>query len=536
MVFSRGNSFGTGPNLPNKQYITSPRTLQKIELGRFEQHMAQISHQILPVGPIVEKPLPVHLACENPPGLVDQKLRLMERTSFGTLYLGSRTNVSNGRELAIRTRTTHVLWVGDEVYQTLPEEAQTMNIKLHNIHMPNIKGGECQDILQRSLNSAISYVRKAITENQQHVVLVACGSGARYSPAVVIGYLMQYEKMSLNEAYTFVRQRSPGIAIAPALLQELGVLEMKINPRLQSPTMRTQYSGRVGAVFMCEHQRVEPTFLRAIVHGDDHTEGAVFHTDKLHLGDGSPREYDRNFLPELMPTFMTAINPTHMELDEGRGTFVFTNEKSPTNKRKPEFDSANSRDINMDSPSAKRIKAGESIKAGEMTLNQLARAYAGQLPSFAQFTRMGSGLKRKSSAEMKAETTQEIKRTRNMQPDPTAMHIHDNALTSAKAGLSQVYCKEKFGVEIPRKKMVACPKTGQDVPETLFEEYIQFFPADIWPRMPLPSPYPAGSYAGLLENSRSTFQAFKSRGRKYFLFLGNIQNTRCGSRHLVEKP
>ena len=40
----------------------------------------------------------------------------------------------------------------------------------------------------------------------------------------------------------------------------------------------------------------------------------------------------------------------------------------------------------------------------------------------------------------------------------------------------------------------------------------------------------------ILKNYKSAFQAFKSLGRKQFLFLGNIQNTRCGSHHLVEKP
>lgn len=76
-----------------------------------------------------------------------------------------------------------------------------------------------QDNLASDLPRAFAFIDQALTENVG--VLVHCKQGVSRSASLVIGYIMQHERMRLNDAYAFVKNKSPNVTPNLGLVYQL---------------------------------------------------------------------------------------------------------------------------------------------------------------------------------------------------------------------------------------------------------------------------------------------------------------------------
>ena len=127
------------------------------------------------------------------------------------LYIGSESNAKSLEELSseqirnIVNVTSHVPLYHSEQFQYC--------------HLP------ADDTQKQSLldyfDRAYSFIHQAIEKNEK--VLVHCVAGISRSPAIVIGFLMRYAKMSMNDAYDFVKRKraivSPNLNFMGQLLE-----------------------------------------------------------------------------------------------------------------------------------------------------------------------------------------------------------------------------------------------------------------------------------------------------------------------------
>lgn len=127
------------------------------------------------------------------------------------LYIGSESNAKSLEELSseqirnIVNVTSHVPLYHSEQFQYC--------------HLP------ADDTQKQSLleyfDRAYSFIHHAIENNEK--VLVHCVAGISRSPAIVIGFLMRYAKMTMNDAYEFVKRKraivSPNLNFMGQLLE-----------------------------------------------------------------------------------------------------------------------------------------------------------------------------------------------------------------------------------------------------------------------------------------------------------------------------
>ncbi|CAF1401445.1 unnamed protein product [Adineta ricciae] len=127
------------------------------------------------------------------------------------LYIGSETNAKNLEELSseqirsIVNVTSHVPLYHSEQFQYC--------------HLP-ADDTQKQNLLEY-FDQAYSFICKSLENNEK--VLVHCVAGISRSPAIVIGFLMRYAKMNMNDAYDFVKRKrsivSPNLNFMGQLLE-----------------------------------------------------------------------------------------------------------------------------------------------------------------------------------------------------------------------------------------------------------------------------------------------------------------------------
>ncbi|CAF0846453.1 unnamed protein product [Rotaria sp. Silwood1] len=116
------------------------------------------------------------------------------------LYIGSESNAKNLEELSseqircIVNVTSHVPLYHSEQFQYC--------------HLP-ADDTQRQNLLEY-FDTAYSFIHNAIENNEK--VLVHCVAGISRSPAIVIGFLMRYAKMNMNDAYDFVKRKRSIVA------------------------------------------------------------------------------------------------------------------------------------------------------------------------------------------------------------------------------------------------------------------------------------------------------------------------------------
>ncbi|CAJ1363260.1 unnamed protein product [Effrenium voratum] len=152
------------------------------------------------------------------------------------------------QELTIRTNITHVLNLAQEV--NLKEDIRTLlteyNAERGLEFVYKKEGlGDTPDQSLTDIDGLLDFIHGAHQANERHHVLVNCVQGISRSAAVVLAYLMKYERMSLRDAYHFLRHRRSIADPRKEFLQQLGVLERRLFG-LEAPTLSGEvaFAGR----------------------------------------------------------------------------------------------------------------------------------------------------------------------------------------------------------------------------------------------------------------------------------------------------
>lgn len=150
---------------------------------------------------------PIHLLSTNDKDIDNHPMTHI----IDGLYIGSESNAKNLEELSteqirnIVNVTSHVPLYHSEQFQYC--------------HLP-ADDTQKQNLLEY-FDRAYSFIHQAIEKNEK--VLVHCVAGISRSPAIVIGFLMRYAKMSMNDAYDFVKRKraivSPNLNFMGQLLE-----------------------------------------------------------------------------------------------------------------------------------------------------------------------------------------------------------------------------------------------------------------------------------------------------------------------------
>eukprot|EP00435_Cladocopium_sp_Y103_P030002 s858_g7.t1 len=164
------------------------------------------------------------------------------------LYLGGKRNLENDKELTRRTQISHVLNLAQEV--NLKEEIRELLTDyqaqrgLEFVYKKVGLGDTPDEDILKDMDSILDFLHEA-RQNSQHRVLVNCVQGISRSPAVVLAYLMKFEKMSLRDAYHFLRHRRSIADPRKEFLHQLGKLECQLF-NLSAPTLSSDlaFAGR----------------------------------------------------------------------------------------------------------------------------------------------------------------------------------------------------------------------------------------------------------------------------------------------------
>ncbi|CAE7939334.1 unnamed protein product [Symbiodinium sp. KB8] len=194
------------PDCPRSRTICQ-RCEQEIPSEHFESHLTSHSSEILP-----------------------------------WLYVGGKRNLDNEKELTVRTGITHVLNLAQEV--NIKEDVSKLVTEYNGQRglgfvYKKIGFGDTpdQDILEE-MDGALEFIHDARCSGDQHRVLVNCVQGVSRSAAVVLAYLMKFERRSLQEAYDFLRRQRPIADPRQEFLEQLGRLECQLfgkpTPSLQA--------------------------------------------------------------------------------------------------------------------------------------------------------------------------------------------------------------------------------------------------------------------------------------------------------------
>jgi protein-tyrosine phosphatase len=127
------------------------------------------------------------------------------------LFIGSESNAKNLEELSTE-QIRHIVNVTSHVPLYHADQLQYCHLPADDTQKQN---------LLEYFDQAYSFINQAIVNNEK--VLVHCVAGISRSPAIVIGFLMRYAKMNMNDAYDFVKRKrsivSPNLNFMGQLLE-----------------------------------------------------------------------------------------------------------------------------------------------------------------------------------------------------------------------------------------------------------------------------------------------------------------------------
>jgi len=131
------------------------------------------------------------------------------------ILLGPREEVMSQHKL-IAMGVTHILNATHDVQNEFPNQFVYMKV--------NIEDSEEQDILDKFPQVVAFFER---VEEKRGKVYVHCAAGASRAPAMIAAYLVASRKISLYDAYEYLRAVRPIVAMNTHFLYHLAVLEMK---------------------------------------------------------------------------------------------------------------------------------------------------------------------------------------------------------------------------------------------------------------------------------------------------------------------
>jgi len=138
------------------------------------------------------------------------------------LYLGSREDADD-KEKITSLGITHIISVSrGERHKDLC--AKYMNIPLRDNGSSDLLG-----------NLKESYDFMVESQEQNNKLFIHCELGQNRSPAFAIGFLMRYEKWSLHEAYTFLKEKRELIHPHKKYMQQLRSLDKELHDVYSAP-------------------------------------------------------------------------------------------------------------------------------------------------------------------------------------------------------------------------------------------------------------------------------------------------------------
>lgn len=150
------------------------------------------------------------LSLTGTPFVIDNRPDLQIAYILPGLYLSSQDPVVN-KEILQKHEIHHILSIGIDA----------------SIKFDNIKYYYCDllDLPESDLSVAIKKCIKIINEHRNENILVHCNAGVSRSPAIIISYIMAYEKVSYDDAYTKVKNVRNCIKPNEGFVQQLKKLQ-----------------------------------------------------------------------------------------------------------------------------------------------------------------------------------------------------------------------------------------------------------------------------------------------------------------------
>ncbi|KAG8432518.1 hypothetical protein GDO86_016966 [Hymenochirus boettgeri] len=125
------------------------------------------------------------------------------------LLLGSQ-DVAQDLDILKKYKVTHILNVAYGVDNIFPNEFIYQKISILDLPETNIASffPECFEFLEKA-------------KQQDGVVLVHCNAGVSRAPAIIIGFLMYFERMNFSRAYSTVKNARPATCPNPGFMEQL---------------------------------------------------------------------------------------------------------------------------------------------------------------------------------------------------------------------------------------------------------------------------------------------------------------------------
>ena len=132
--------------------------------------------------------------------------------------------MENEAELEKRTQITHIVNVAAELFDILPLDSKGKYVE---VSFP-LRDGNAMDetTLLMKAREAAKYINDHHKQDPKFNFLVHCTQGVSRSASTIIVYLMEYEGMSLREAYDHTKKARSVIDPRPNFIEELGIVDV----------------------------------------------------------------------------------------------------------------------------------------------------------------------------------------------------------------------------------------------------------------------------------------------------------------------
>ena len=124
-------------------------------------------------------------------------------------YITGSQDVVADIDLLEKHKVTHILNLGTYVKNYFPSKIEYHNVKINDF---------CDQEVLKYFDLAFKFIDEGLT---QGCVVIHCNAGVSRASTFMIGYLMNRERMPLDNAFNFVKSKRPVIKPNTGFLQQL---------------------------------------------------------------------------------------------------------------------------------------------------------------------------------------------------------------------------------------------------------------------------------------------------------------------------
>lgn len=142
--------------------------------------------------------------------------------TFAVPFFSSRSRCSSSRNFDFISdhKITHILTVANDIDPEYPSNCKYKIVNIDDWH---------EEDLSQHFHDCFAFIDDGVKAGGS--VLVHCLAGISRSPAIVIGYLMYKDGLSLDQAYNVVKDKRPLIGPNSGFLDQLTQLETELRDR-----------------------------------------------------------------------------------------------------------------------------------------------------------------------------------------------------------------------------------------------------------------------------------------------------------------